>query len=94
MESTLRRTWSEINLDALKFNYEKIREKTGKGVKFLGVVKADAYGHGSIAVAKTLEESGADYLAVSSIDEAMELRVNDIKMPILILGHQRSRLDA
>ena len=87
MESTLRRTWSEINLDALKFNYEKIREKTGKGVKFLGVVKADAYGHGSIAVAKTLEESGADYLAVSSIDEAMELRVNDIKMPILILGH-------
>ena len=66
MESTLRRTWSEINLDALKFNYEKIREKTGKGVKFLGVVKADAYGHGSIAVAKTLEESGADYLVTTS----------------------------
>ena len=87
MESTLRRTWSEINLDALKFNYEKIREKIGKDVKFLGVVKADAYGHGSINVAKTLEEIGADYLAVSSIDEAMELRINDVKMPILILGH-------
>ena len=87
MESTLRRTWSEINLDALKYNYEKIREKIGEGVKFLGVVKADAYGHGSINVAKTLEEIGADYLAVSSIDEAMELRINDIKMPILILGH-------
>ncbi|MBQ2184777.1 MAG: alanine racemase, partial [Lachnospiraceae bacterium] len=87
MESTLRRTWSEINLDSLKFNYNVIRKKIGDNVKFLGVVKADAYGHGSINVAKTLEEIGADYLAVSSIDEAMELRVNGIKMPILILGH-------
>ena len=87
MESTLRRTWSEIDLDALIYNYRTIKEKIGKDVKFLGVVKADAYGHGSINVAKTLEEEGADYLAVSSIDEAMELRVNGIKMPILILGH-------
>ena len=87
MESTLKRTWSEIDLDALVYNYQKIREKIGENVKFLGVVKADAYGHGSVEVAKTLEEKGADYLAVSSIDEAMELRVNKIKMPILILGH-------
>lgn len=87
MESTLRRTWSEIDLDALKYNYSVLRNKVGKSVKFLGVVKADAYGHGSIMVSKTLEEAGADYLAVSSIDEAMELRVNGIKMPILILGH-------
>ncbi len=87
MVSTLKRTWAEIDLDALKYNYEKIKEKTGKGVRFLGVVKADAYGHGAVQVAKTLEESGADYLAVSSIDEAMELRNNEIKMPILILGH-------
>ncbi|MCR4648173.1 MAG: alanine racemase [Lachnospiraceae bacterium] len=87
MESTLRRTWSEINLDTLKSNYEIIKNKIGKDVKFLGVVKADAYGHGSVKVAKVLEEAGADYLAVSSVDEAMELRVNDIKMPILILGH-------
>ena len=43
MESTLRRTWAEINLDALTWNYEKIREYIGKDVKFLGVVKADAY---------------------------------------------------
>lgn len=87
MESTLRRTWSEIDLDALKYNYDVLRNKIGKDVRFLGVVKADAYGHGSVMVAKTLEEAGADYLAVSSIDEAMELRVNGIKMPILILGH-------
>ncbi len=87
MESTLRRTWSEIDLDALVHNYRKIREKTGPEVKFLGVVKADAYGHGSVMIAKTLEQEGADYLAVSSNDEAMELRLNGIKMPILILGH-------
>jgi len=87
MESTLRRTWSEIDLDALKYNYLKIREKIGNDVKFLGVVKADAYGHGSVMVSKILEEAKADYLAVSSIDEAMELRLNNISMPILILGH-------
>lgn len=87
MESTLRRTWAEINLDAIEYNYRKIREKIGPDVKFLGVVKADAYGHGSIQVSQLLEEIGADYLAVSSADEALELRVNGIKMPILILGH-------
>ncbi len=87
MESTLKRTWSEIDLDALVHNYKTLRARIGEGVKFLGVVKADAYGHGSVMVAKTLEAEGADYLAVSSIDEAMELRLNDIKMPILILGH-------
>lgn len=87
MESTLRRTWAEINLDALTWNYEKIREYIGKDVKFLGVVKADAYGHGSVMISKKLQQLGADYLAVSSIDEAMELRNNEITMPILILGH-------
>lgn len=87
MESTLKRTWAEIDLDTLKYNYQKIRDKIEKKVKFLGVVKADAYGHGSVVVARTLEKVGADYLAVSSIDEAMELRLNGINMPILILGH-------
>ena len=87
MESTLKRTWCEIDLDALLHNYRTLRKRIGAGVKFLGVVKADAYGHGAIEVSKALEKEGADYLAVSSIDEAMELRVNGIKMPILILGH-------
>ena len=87
MESTLKRTWAEINLDTLKYNYNIIKNKIGMGVKFLGVVKADAYGHGAIQIAKTLEEVGANYLAVSSIDEAMELRLNGIKLPVLILGH-------
>ena len=47
MESTLRRTWAVIDLDALKENYEKLRRRIGSEVKFLGVVKADAYGHGA-----------------------------------------------
>ncbi len=87
MKSTLRRTWAEIDLDALAYNYHKIREHIGPNVKFLGVVKADAYGHGAVQIATRLQQLGADYLAVSSIDEAMELRFNGITMPILILGH-------
>lgn len=87
MDSTLRRAWAEISLDNLTYNYRKIREHVGSDVKFVGVVKADAYGHGSVQVAEKLQELGADYLAVSSIDEAVELRVNHVSMPVLILGH-------
>lgn len=87
MESDLRRTWAEIDFNALRYNYGKLRERIGEGTKFLGVVKADAYGHGAVQVSKWLEELGADYLAVSSADEAMELRRGGISMPILILGH-------
>ena len=87
MKSTLKRTWAEIDLSALSFNYKKIREHIGQGTGFFGIVKADAYGHGAVMVASKLQELGADYLAVSSIDEAMELRYNGITMPILILGH-------
>ena len=88
MEDTiLRRTWAEIDLDALAHNYRRARELTGPGVRYLGVVKADAYGHGAVQVAERLEELGADYLAVSSLDEARELRHGGINAPILILGH-------
>ena len=87
MDSTLRRTWAEIDLDALAHNYHRARAVTGPGVRYLGVVKADAYGHGAVQVGRRLEELGADYLAVSSLDEARELRQNGIRGPILILGH-------
>lgn len=87
MESTLKRTWAEIDLDALTHNYRTLRQRIGERVKFLGVVKADAYGHGAVQVSRLLQELKADYLAVSSIDEAMELRNHGITMPILILGH-------
>jgi len=87
MESTLRRTWAEIDLDALEHNYRTLRAHVGQNVRFLGVVKADSYGHGCIQISHLLQELGADYLAVSSIDEAMELRAHDITLPILILGY-------
>ena len=83
----LRRTWAEIDLDALEHNYHMAREKIGPGVKYLGVVKADAYGHGAVQIARKLEQLGADYLAVSSCDEAHELRLAGVGLPILILGH-------
>ena len=87
MESTLKRTWAEIDLDALAYNYRALRKRAGADVKFLGVVKADGYGHGAVQVSRVLQGLGADYLAVSSLDEAMELRAGGITMPILILGH-------
>lgn len=86
-EVQLKRTWAEIDLSALEYNYQRIREHVGKGKKFLGVVKANAYGHGAIQIAMKLEKLGADYLAVATFDEAKELRCNGIQMPILILGY-------
>ncbi len=87
MESTLRRTWAEIDLDHLTHNFELIRRQVGEKTKLLGVVKADAYGHGALRVAKRLEQIGASYLAVSNVDEAEELRKGGVALPILILGY-------
>ena len=52
MESTLKRTWAEIDLDHLTHNYETIRRHVGERVKLLGVVKADGYGHGAVEIAR------------------------------------------
>ena len=74
MESTLRRTWAEIDLDALGHNYRALRAQMGPASGFLGVVKADSYGHGAVHISRELEALGAEYLAISSVDEAQELR--------------------
>ena len=87
MDAILKRTWAEINLDHLAHNYHQLRKQMGPGVNYLGVVKADAYGHGAVSVAKKLEKLGADYLAVSNVEEAEELRHNGISVPILLLGY-------
>jgi len=82
----LRRTWAEVDLAAAEHNFNIIREKA-KGSKICCVVKADGYGHGANVLSKLYENLGADYLAVSNIDEAEELRNYGIKLPILILGY-------
>lgn len=87
MNDLQKRTWAEISLDNICHNYRAIRAALPAGCRFLGVVKADAYGHGALAVSRMLEQEGADYLAVSCLDEALELRGSGVKMPILILGH-------
>ena len=86
MESTLKRTWAEIDLDALARNYDRIRRHVGEETKLLGVIKADAYGHGAVPVARELEALGASYLAVSNIDECEEVRLGGVKLPVLMLG--------
>ncbi len=79
------RTWAEIRLDDLAHNYRALRACAPHS-RFLGVVKANAYGHGAVPVAKKLEALGADYLAVACLAEAEELREAGIRMPILVLG--------
>lgn len=81
-----RAVWAQIDLGKIKHNIEQIKTKVQGGAKFCAVVKADAYGHGAIAVAKTAVEAGADYLAVAILNEAIELRKAGFKEPILILG--------
>lgn len=86
MNEAQKRTWAEVDLTRLEHNYRILRSLTPKGCRFLGVVKANAYGHGAVPVARTLEALGADYLAVACLDEALELRRAGISAPILILG--------
>lgn len=77
--------WAEINIDNLINNIEEIK-KQAKGSEVIGVVKANAYGHGAVEVSKTLLERGIKKLAVANIIEAIELRDNDINSPIMLLG--------
>lgn len=87
MNDMQKRSWAEISLPNIMHNYRAIRASLPEGCRFIGVVKADAYGHGALPVSRLLQSAGADYLAVSCLDEALELRRGGITMPILILGH-------
>ena len=86
MDSYHHRTWVEVNLDNILNNIKRIREITDNQSGIIAVVKADAYGHGAVITAKTISEF-VDMFAVSSIDEAMQLRKNGINQEILILGY-------
>lgn len=80
-----KRVWAEIDIEALKNNYDKICSKCG--VRLIPAVKADAYGHGAVSVASALQSFGNDFYAVACLAEAIELRENGIKGDILILGY-------
>ena len=86
-----KRTWAEIDLDAAECNYHEIRSQLNKETKLCCVVKANGYGHGAVQLSKLYEKLGADYLAVSNIEEAIQLRNADIELPILILGYTDPR---
>lgn len=83
----LRRTWAQINLDALDNNIEQIKNVLRPGTGLCAVVKADCYGHGYAYTAQQMQESGADRFAVSNLAEALQLRKAGIDRPILILGY-------
>ena len=90
MENTVNtndRTWAEISLENIKFNYDSIKSRLSPGVELLGVVKADGYGHGAAPVARAIESIGCKYLAVATDCEALELRNAGISSEILILGY-------
>ncbi|PAB58753.1 alanine racemase [Anaeromicrobium sediminis] len=83
----LRPVWAEINLDNLKYNMMQIRNRVSKDIKVGAVIKADGYGHGALEIADTLLESGADYLMVATLGEALQLREKYDQVPILVLGY-------
>lgn len=87
MMDFIRRTWAEINLDAAAHNYKEIRKRASKSAMLCCVIKADGYGHGAVMLAHLYEKLGADWFAVSNIEEAMQLRSAGIKKPVLILGY-------
>ena len=81
-----RPTWAEVNLENLKFNFHWIKKIIPPKTKIMACIKADAYGHGLVPVAKKLSGCGVDYLSVASLDEGIALRQAGIKLPILVLG--------
>jgi alanine racemase len=82
----LRATFAEINLKAFKNNIQNLKKITEPDNGIMAVIKADAYGHGSLPCAKAAVDSGVDYIGVGIIEEGIELRKNGITEPILILG--------
>lgn len=87
---TTSRCWAEINLNNLEYNFKQIQKRVkhiAPATKMLAVVKADAYGHGAVQAARILEQAGADYFAVATVYEGVELREAGFTLPILVLGY-------
>ena len=82
----LRETYIQIDLDCIAYNMDLIRQMCGPSTRIGAVVKADAYGHGALGIADTLLQNGADLLCVAVLSEAVELKQQDLRYPVLIMG--------
>ena len=85
-ENAGRPAWAEIDIKALTHNIETVRKRIGNGRKILGIVKADAYGHGLVPISKALLREKVQMLGVALIEEGIELRSAGVSAPILIMG--------
>lgn len=81
-----RPTWVEVRLNDLDSNLRSLRRLLGRDIRVIGVVKANAYGHGAVPIAERLEKNGVEHLAVAFLEEALELRQHGIRCPILLLN--------
>ena len=90
-ENVPRGAWVEVDLNAIAHNIRVIRKRVGLDRQIMAIVKADGYGHGSVHVARTALKAGVDQLAVSSVEEGVELREHGIEAPILVLSQPPMR---
>ena len=86
MQPYQERAWAEVYIDSLKYNFDLVRGKAGTA-RLCCVIKANAYGHGAVMLGRLYEHWGADFLAVSNVEEALQLRRAGIRLPILNLGY-------
>jgi len=91
MNEIVRDTKITVNLDTIAENIKLIRQMTGPDVAIMPVIKANGYGHGAVGIAPAIMEAGADYLAVATLSEALELKEADPSWPVFIMGHTPDR---
>jgi alanine racemase len=84
--ASTRPAWSEVDLGAVSSNYREVRKRIRPGVRIIASIKANAYGHGAVEVARTLAAEGADWLATGSFDEAVAVREAGIETPMLLFA--------
>ncbi len=96
MENWNRTAWAEIDLSALRRNFEFVRGKVAPGTLVWPVLKCDAYGHGAVEAARSLADAGASAIAVATVDEGVRLRETGLELPILLLDYmlEESAVDA
>ena len=90
-DAPCRPAWVEIDLKKLRRNFELIAQDKPAGLQVLAVVKDEGYGHGALAVARTALESGANYLALSTLEEAVTLRDRGLRCRMLMLGDRQEK---